>query len=243
VRLHDARLQIRRRAHHGHADHVREDAQRGAFVGDAVLRADDGHRRWSNAAQGGQCRHRVLRLDRQHDHGVRRPGELGRAAQHRKRERRCSTGALEAQPTIAQGLEVRARATAVTSAPTCSSRQLHPLRSQGNQRPYRKASRRRDAGEYQTSPLFSDEERAALDFASELTEDKHVNPETSATLSRDSLAFCAPVPERPSSAGCSRLTGRGPHSQTSRMPATRGTRHVGSSSCAPLGSSLRSRSP
>ncbi len=39
-------------------------------------------------------------------------------------------------------------------------------------------------GEYQTSPLFSDKERAALDFATELTEQKHVSPETVAALSR-----------------------------------------------------------
>jgi alkylhydroperoxidase family enzyme len=38
--------------------------------------------------------------------------------------------------------------------------------------------------EYQTSPLFSDKERAALDFATELTEQKHVSPETFAALSR-----------------------------------------------------------
>lgn len=37
--------------------------------------------------------------------------------------------------------------------------------------------------EYRTSPLFSDRERAALDFASELTETKHVSPETFAQLS------------------------------------------------------------
>jgi alkylhydroperoxidase family enzyme len=38
--------------------------------------------------------------------------------------------------------------------------------------------------EYQTSPLFSDKERAALDFATELTEHKHVSPDTFETLSR-----------------------------------------------------------
>jgi alkylhydroperoxidase family enzyme len=38
--------------------------------------------------------------------------------------------------------------------------------------------------EYQTSPLFSDKERAALDFATELTEQKNVSPETFAALSR-----------------------------------------------------------
>lgn len=38
--------------------------------------------------------------------------------------------------------------------------------------------------EYRTNPLFSDAERAALDFAAELTEQKHVRPETFATLSR-----------------------------------------------------------
>lgn len=38
--------------------------------------------------------------------------------------------------------------------------------------------------EYQTSTLFSDKERAALDFASELTEHKHVSPDTFETLSR-----------------------------------------------------------
>ena len=32
--------------------------------------------------------------------------------------------------------------------------------------------------EYQTSPLFSDKERAALDFATELTEHKHVSSDT-----------------------------------------------------------------
>jgi alkylhydroperoxidase family enzyme len=38
-------------------------------------------------------------------------------------------------------------------------------------------------GEYQTSALFSDKERAALDFATELTEQKHVSPDTFETLS------------------------------------------------------------
>jgi len=38
--------------------------------------------------------------------------------------------------------------------------------------------------EYRTSPLFSDEERAALDFAAELTEQKHVSPKTFSELSR-----------------------------------------------------------
>ncbi len=38
--------------------------------------------------------------------------------------------------------------------------------------------------EYQKSPLFSDKERAALDFATELTEQKHVSPDTFETLSR-----------------------------------------------------------
>jgi alkylhydroperoxidase family enzyme len=38
--------------------------------------------------------------------------------------------------------------------------------------------------EYQTSPLFSDSERAALDFATELTEHKHVSPSTFDALSR-----------------------------------------------------------
>jgi alkylhydroperoxidase family enzyme len=38
--------------------------------------------------------------------------------------------------------------------------------------------------EYQTSPLFSQHERAALDFATELTEHKDVTPATFETLSR-----------------------------------------------------------
>jgi alkylhydroperoxidase family enzyme len=38
--------------------------------------------------------------------------------------------------------------------------------------------------EYRTNPLFSDKERAALDFATELTEHKHVSPETFDALSR-----------------------------------------------------------
>ncbi len=38
--------------------------------------------------------------------------------------------------------------------------------------------------EYQTSPLFSHEERAALDFATELTEHRHVSPDTFETLLR-----------------------------------------------------------
>lgn len=37
---------------------------------------------------------------------------------------------------------------------------------------------------YRTSPLFSDKERAALDFAAELTERKHVSPKTFSALSR-----------------------------------------------------------
>jgi len=38
--------------------------------------------------------------------------------------------------------------------------------------------------EYRTSPLFSDAERAALDYASELTISKHVEPETFDRLAR-----------------------------------------------------------
>ncbi|MGH2902272.1 MAG: carboxymuconolactone decarboxylase family protein [Solirubrobacteraceae bacterium] len=38
--------------------------------------------------------------------------------------------------------------------------------------------------EYRASPLFDDSERAALDFAGELTDSKHVSPETFAQLSR-----------------------------------------------------------
>jgi alkylhydroperoxidase family enzyme len=38
--------------------------------------------------------------------------------------------------------------------------------------------------EYQTSPLFTEKERAALAFAAELTEQKHVRPDTFAALSR-----------------------------------------------------------
>jgi alkylhydroperoxidase family enzyme len=38
--------------------------------------------------------------------------------------------------------------------------------------------------EYRTSPLFTDEERAALDYATELTTDKKVGPETFARLAR-----------------------------------------------------------
>jgi alkylhydroperoxidase family enzyme len=38
--------------------------------------------------------------------------------------------------------------------------------------------------QYRTNSLFSDSERAALDYATELTKDKKVNPETFARLSR-----------------------------------------------------------
>lgn len=38
--------------------------------------------------------------------------------------------------------------------------------------------------DYRTSPLFSERERAALDFTTELTEQKHVSPETFSELSR-----------------------------------------------------------
>ena len=38
--------------------------------------------------------------------------------------------------------------------------------------------------EYRTSPLFDAKERAALDFATELTEHKHVSPATFKTLTR-----------------------------------------------------------
>ncbi len=38
--------------------------------------------------------------------------------------------------------------------------------------------------EYRTNPLFSDPERAALAFVTELTEDKHVSPDTFAELAR-----------------------------------------------------------
>jgi alkylhydroperoxidase family enzyme len=39
-------------------------------------------------------------------------------------------------------------------------------------------------GEYRTSPLFTEAERAALDYATELTMDKKVEPETFARLAR-----------------------------------------------------------
>jgi alkylhydroperoxidase family enzyme len=38
--------------------------------------------------------------------------------------------------------------------------------------------------EYSRSPLFSDAERAALDYVTELTRDKQVNPDTFARLAR-----------------------------------------------------------
>jgi alkylhydroperoxidase family enzyme len=38
--------------------------------------------------------------------------------------------------------------------------------------------------QYRTSPLFSDAERAALDYVTELTTDKKVNPDTFARVSR-----------------------------------------------------------
>jgi alkylhydroperoxidase family enzyme len=38
--------------------------------------------------------------------------------------------------------------------------------------------------DYRSSPLLSEHERAALDFASELTEHKHISPDTFAVLSR-----------------------------------------------------------
>jgi alkylhydroperoxidase family enzyme len=38
--------------------------------------------------------------------------------------------------------------------------------------------------QYNTNPLFTDAERAALDYATELTKDKKVNPDTFARLSR-----------------------------------------------------------
>ncbi len=39
-------------------------------------------------------------------------------------------------------------------------------------------------GDFRASPLFSDAERVALAFASELTEDRHVGPDTFAELAR-----------------------------------------------------------
>jgi alkylhydroperoxidase family enzyme len=38
--------------------------------------------------------------------------------------------------------------------------------------------------EYSTSPLFSDAERSALDYVTELTRDKKINPETFARMAR-----------------------------------------------------------
>lgn len=38
--------------------------------------------------------------------------------------------------------------------------------------------------DYQSSPLFSEQERAALDYASELTEHKHISPDTFTAVSR-----------------------------------------------------------
>ena len=39
-------------------------------------------------------------------------------------------------------------------------------------------------GDYKTSALFSEKERAALDYVAELTKDKNVNPETFARMAR-----------------------------------------------------------
>lgn len=39
-------------------------------------------------------------------------------------------------------------------------------------------------GQYGESPLFTDAERAALDYATELTKQKHVDPDTFARLAR-----------------------------------------------------------
>ena len=39
-------------------------------------------------------------------------------------------------------------------------------------------------GQYRTSPLFNDAERAALDYVTELTKDKRVNPNTFARMAR-----------------------------------------------------------
>ena len=44
--------------------------------------------------------------------------------------------------------------------------------------------------QYRTSPLFTDAERAALDYVTELTKDKKVNPETFARMS--ALLFRTP---------------------------------------------------
>jgi alkylhydroperoxidase family enzyme len=38
--------------------------------------------------------------------------------------------------------------------------------------------------QYRTSPLFTEAERAALDYVTELTKDKHINPETFARMAR-----------------------------------------------------------
>ncbi len=38
--------------------------------------------------------------------------------------------------------------------------------------------------QYSTSPLFTDAERAALDYVTELTRDKKINPETFARLAQ-----------------------------------------------------------
>lgn len=54
---------------------------------------------------------------------------------------------------------------------------LHPLE--------RRRPRQFDALEqYRTSPLFNDAERAALDYVTELTKDKKVNPNTFARMAR-----------------------------------------------------------
>lgn len=41
-----------------------------------------------------------------------------------------------------------------------------------------------ELGQYRTSPLFTDAERAALDYATELTRDKKIEPDTFARLAR-----------------------------------------------------------
>lgn len=83
---------------------------------------------------------------------------------------------VSAQTAVA----VREQVASVNTCPFCmDAAKWYAMKESANS-----MARSEALGEYQTSPLFTDAERAALDYATELTRDKKVKPETFARLTR-----------------------------------------------------------
>ena len=97
VRLHDARLEVCRRAHHADGVDSREAAKRPSFVLDAVLQARQCEARGCHGFQRSERVVRVLALGRQEHHIVVAKRQLRRLLDDGNGKRDGSRGGLDAK--------------------------------------------------------------------------------------------------------------------------------------------------